>query len=365
MGGSTQSLIQIIDAIEDKVYPIVLLPKIGPAVECFKRMGIEVLIYPYVRLHCFDQKGLIEILFHPWRINFIRHLRTDLKCTRYITRILHGKRVDIVHSNYSPITIGCLLSKRLNAKHIWHIREFLDLDFNYKPYFGIPLLRRLINNADARIAVTSQVRDHWRLKRSNTWTLLNPIRKTEDICCNYHKEPYFLFCSYNLTEKKGARRAIQAFGLSKLFNEGMRLKLIGNCEPSYYESLVETAREYNCIDSIDFIPRQDDVKPFFSKATAFIMASEHEGMGRVTAEALFFGCPVIAKASGGSLDLIRDGVTGYLFETLEECASKMRQAYSSDTSFLISNGLSFAKENLTQEVYGPKILDIYHSVISS
>ena len=162
LGGSTQSLIQMIDAIKDKISPIVLLPKIGPAVDCFKRMGIEVLIYPYVRLHCFKRKGLIEILFHPWRINFIRHLRIDQKCTRYVTRILHGKRIDIVHSNYSPITIGCFLSKRLKAKHIWHIREFLDLDFSYNAYLGIPLLRRLINNADARIAVSSQVRDHWR-----------------------------------------------------------------------------------------------------------------------------------------------------------------------------------------------------------
>ena len=55
------------------------------------------------------------------------------------------------------------------------------------------------------------------------------------------------------------------------------------------------------------------------------MTSEFEALGRVTAEAMFYGCPVIAHATGGTLDLVKDGETGYLYNTIDECAELIRK----------------------------------------
>ena len=94
------------------------------------------------------------------------------------------------------------------------------------------------------------------------------------------------------------------------------------------------------------------------------MASECEGLGRVTAEAMFYGCPVVAHASGGTLDLVKDGITGYLFHTVDECAKLIRKVCTTDQEQVIMQAQRFAVNNLSQEIYGPKIMEVYESVLN-
>ena len=157
--------------------------------------------------------------------------------------------------------------------------------------------------------------------------------------------------------------------MSKLFvpshdNEApIRLKLIGKCKESYREELMALAESYGCAEYVDFIPVQEDVKAFFAQAKAYINPSVNEGMGRTTAEAMFYGCPVIAHASGGTLDLVRDGETGYLFNTVEECAELMRKVCTADQEEMILRAQEFARENLSIDNYGKKLLEVYNSVL--
>ena len=129
------------------------------------------------------------------------------------------------------------------------------------------------------------------------------------------------------------------------------------------EWAVAKAGGYGCAEYIDFIPAQKDVKPYFSQAMAFINSSVNEGMGRTTAEAMFYGCPVIAYASGGTLDLVKDGETGYLFNTVEECAELMRKVCTTNQEDIILRAQEFAKQNLSIENYGSKIMEVYNSVL--
>jgi glycosyltransferase involved in cell wall biosynthesis len=94
------------------------------------------------------------------------------------------------------------------------------------------------------------------------------------------------------------------------------------------------------------------------------MCSKNEGLGRVTAEAMLAGCPVIAHASGGTLDLIRHNDTGYLFNTIDECAHLIQHVVTSNQDKTIDNALLFANENFLEESYGKKVLDIYKRTLS-
>ena len=126
---------------------------------------------------------------------------------------------------------------------------------------------------------------------------------------------------------------------------------------------MDTVREHHVEEAVEFVPCQSGVKPWYAHATCFIMASDYEGLGRVTAEAMFFGCPVVAHATGGSLDLVKDGETGYLFNTIEDCADLLRKVCLSDNEQMILRAQEFVKDNLSQEVYGPKILEVYNTVL--
>jgi glycosyltransferase involved in cell wall biosynthesis len=244
------------------------------------------------------------------------------------------------------------------------VREFCDLHFNFEIYKGIPRLRKLINSADARIAISTAIAEHWQMPTQDTWVINDACRKMNDACYVSNKEKYLLFSSYNLTEAKGTRIAIIAFAKSGVAKQGYILKLMGNCSETYENSLRKTMVEFGVENVVEFVPCQPNIKPYFAHATAYIMASECEGLGRVTAEAMFYGCPVVAHASGGTLDMVKDGKTGYLFHTIDECAELIKKVCTENQEKIILQAQQFAIEYLSQEIYGPKIMEVYESVLN-
>jgi glycosyltransferase involved in cell wall biosynthesis len=52
----------------------------------------------------------------------------------------------------------------------------------------------------------------------------------------------------------------------------------------------------------------------FASADVFFLPSRTETLGLVLLEAMASGCPVVAAAEGGIVDVIQDGVTGHLFD---------------------------------------------------
>lgn len=365
MGGATASLFNLIEGIKDAVSPIVLFPEYGSGYDFFTEHGIRCYVHPFVKLYQFKKNCFCDVLTRPWRWHPIKKVRIDLGCARFIKKQLQGQKIDIVHTNTSPNDVGVYLSKMLHSKHVWHVRECLDLHLNIEMYGGMPKLISKINHADARIAVSSFVAAHWQMKKESTYIIHDAARPKKDAEYVSSKDKTVLFVSYNITEQKGARMAVEAFGKSDLCKERVELLLVGHCEEDYKQSLLETASKCGCKQNVRFLPCQSDVKPFFLKAMAFVMASRAEGLPRVVSEAMFFGCPVLAYSeSGGALDQVKDGETGYVFNSIEECAALLRKVYMGDNETMILRAQEFVKSNMSQEVYGPKILEVYNAVLN-
>ena len=90
------------------------------------------------------------------------------------------------------------------------------------------------------------------------------------------------------------------------------------------------------------------------------MCSKNEAMGRVTVEALFNGCPVIGYDGGGTPEIIKDGINGFLFKTPEQCAWAMQQVLNPEiSSRIIENGFDAVRQYFTEESYRDKLLSIY------
>ncbi len=364
LGGSTKSLYDLIESVKTRVNPIVLFSREGVAYYFFVAHGIESFVYPFVFLHKLTENRLKDVWLHPWRWHSIKKWRKDIGCAVFLKKKLGGRKIDIIHTNTSPNDVGVYLSKFFNAKHVWHVRECLDEHDHVEVYGGRERLVRMINDADARIAISSYVRNHWKMVDRNTFLILDGICSKEDAVYLTPKDKFVLFVSYNLTEAKGCHIAIRAFGKSRLYEDGYRLVMMGNCKDEFKFSLMATARESLCDQYIVFRPCQNQVKLVFEKASALIMASRYEGLGRVTAEAMFYGCPVIAHASGGTLDLIQNEKTGFLFTDVEECAELLRKVCLNDQEKMILQAQQFVLENLSTEFYGQRIMEVYRSLYS-
>jgi len=94
--------------------------------------------------------------------------------------------------------------------------------------------------------------------------------------------------------------------------EGLKLKVVGNGpELDWLKNLA--GPETTFLGWVD----DDHLKQLYTQAKALIFPAEDEDFGIVPVEAQLFGCPVLAHASGGSLETVKPGVSGVLFDRLD------------------------------------------------
>lgn len=355
LAGSTYSLYNLIHSVNEWVDPVVLVQEKGVVNDFFKNKGIETIVSSY-RRNLFNYVGGRRILLYIPRIckDFICN---HVACIR-LDRLLKKQDIKIVHSNSTVVEFGILLSKKIGAKHVWHLREFMDLDFNFNPLGGMKQLRKKINKADAVIAISHPIANHWRIsEEQKIFVIWDAIRPFNEIMYIERKEKFFLFCCATLSDTKGADVAVTAFAYSGLAQKGYRLLMIGACSSEYRKKL-DSIYTLN----IEYLGYQKEIKHFMKKSQAFLMCSKHEGLGRTTVEAMFYGCPVLARRAGGTQDFIVDRINGLFFDTVQECASLMNFCVENDLSELCKNANQFVAGNFTEEVYGKKIMDIYRMI---
>lgn len=359
LGGAAHSLYYMIKSIKNFIEPIVLLSDFGFTYDFFTQHGIECYVCKFSS--CVKKKGTTRniLLFLPL---LIQRLIINLRC---VHRIHNAKlHIDLVHSNSSITSIGYFIAKREKVNHIWHIREFMDSDYGLEPFMGWDILRNRMRKSQKVIAISKAVYFHWRLNETcNSVILWNAVRSYKSAICEKTKRKYFLFCAGSLSDSKGADFAVKSFVMSKLYMKSYSLKLIGSYSEEYKEKLLEIVNE-NGVDkeSIEFLGHVEDVDSVMKFATAFLMCSKNEGLGRVTIEAMFNGCPILARDTGGTLDFIANGENGYLFHDENQCAALMNSVAESDNTKIIKRAQEFAIEHFSLENYGSKIMEIYNSI---
>ena len=360
-GGSTLSMKDMILTLKGRIKPIVLVSEEGDVSREMNALGIECLIIPYPS----DFFKAPSIAFLPFWL--IYTLRYKIKCLTFFRKIsseLKGYNIDIVHSNTSAIDVGCELARMFHAKHIWHIREMLDT-FSYIKFVGksINSLKDKMATADKLIFISSACQQHWRVKTpmSKQIAIGDAVRSKSETSYIEQKKDYFLFCAVWLSEFKGTDIAIKAFAASGLAKDGYRLKLIGKYKKRYRAKLDKLSRQLNVEEFIDYLGLIDsnEVKSYMIEATAFLQCSKIEGLGRTAIEAMFYGCPVIARNCGGSLDFIRNHETGFLWNTIEDFSSALRLVVSTDVRSIVVNAHKEVSEKYSMELYGDKIMNIY------
>lgn len=121
-----------------------------------------------------------------------------------------------------------------------------------------------------------------------------------------------------LVDKKGVHHLLEAFGLLRQQEAGLRLTIVGD---GPLRGTLEAQAERLCITgSVTFAGARPpaEIPGFFQRAALFVMPSvvadsgDQEGLGLVAAEAMSCGCPVVAHDIPAVRDLVLHGQTGLL-----------------------------------------------------
>jgi len=112
----------------------------------------------------------------------------------------------------------------------------------------------------------------------------------------------------DLIKRKNYSAAIEA--ISKADNKKLKYLICGRGPE--LESLKELAQSLNVSNQIHFLGFRNDIKELTQIADIFLFTTFQEGMPRSMMEAMASGLPCIASKIRGNVDLIEDGVNGFL-----------------------------------------------------
>lgn len=255
--------------------------------------------------------------------------------------------VDIIHSNSSREDLGSMLALKYNKPLVWHIREMGDGCYSYRKGSI-----KLMNRAAAEfIAVSDAVKSHWAGKGLDG----KRIHKIYDgVAEEGHKKKYlrdadrkirFLMVG-RISQAKGQDQVIRALGLLKEEQKKkVWLDFVGGCNGAYRETLARMVKEYGLSPSVRFLGYQNDFGKNIRKYDCGIMCSLTEGFGRVTAEYMMAGLPVIASDIPTNRELVFGNGNGLLYQCGNVLDLKEKIAWLLDHPYLLEQMGKKAREH--------------------
>ena len=298
-------------------------------------------------------------------------LAMNLAVLPLLVRKVRQWNVDLIHTNSSVTPIGALTAEALGLPHTWHVREFGNLDFNLRYDWGEFPFRLLMSRSTVAIAVSRAVRNHVLsgIDVPSHVVYNGVISKSRLVQINEKcqkrgenlSETYTFAIIGQISPSKGQKQALRA--LYRLKQEGTKSRLLvaGSGSEDHMESLRELHRALELQKDVSLLGYVSDPFEVYREADAVLMCSPHEAMGRVTAEAMATGKPVIGYNSDGTAELVDHKHNGLLYDGTDEDLAHCMQCFVDDPLWARSlgqNGHEEAHRKYTNEVYARQVYDI-------
>lgn len=365
LNGSGRSMLSLMDRLRDRVIFYLLTTKTdGLLVEEAKKTGATVLQKHYFRW--IYEKGSDENWEH-WKNRWkCYHNEKNEQVARELAEFVINERIDIVHTNVGVIDIGARIKKLCNVKHIWHFREFADLDFNMYPLVTRETYINTINDySDKCVFVSNAVFNHYDFVKSGKKLLIYNGIEDEGIAEHGDGNCISILMSGMVCEAKGQMIAAKACG--ELISEGydITLYIAGICDKQSEKDLYKV-----CSSGLVLCGYVKNMKELRRKIDIQLVCSKNEGFGRPTVEAMLAEIPVIGSHSGGTPELIPDeNAGGLLFIPGDylDLKEKIKYLYlSSERRISIGkNGRKRALKMFSIDRYVNRVYETYKEVVNS
>jgi glycosyltransferase involved in cell wall biosynthesis len=362
--GANQSLLQLILELKQKgVDPMVLLPSLESKSVSFhdnlKRNEIC-----YITSFFYPAKGekrwksLIKIL-----LNMLLYIVALWKLRNY--------HFDIVHTNTSVIDIGKVISRFKGSKHVWHLREFGDLDYKMYHPLGNYGQCQMYKGADAYIAISKRIYEHYKsYVNTNKMHLIYNGINNDVFIPSTHDNNVLNFCMAGYVfPTKNQFLAVQAIDiLHKRGLSNFHLTILGDGKEEYLHLIKSFINENQIGTYVTMAGYCSNVPERLSHMDVGLMLSENEAFGRVTVEYEMSNLAVIASKSGANMEIIDDDKTGILLKDMnaKELADKMQYLIQNreEVNRISKNGRKDALNRFLSTQNSHAILELYHEILS-
>ncbi len=313
LSGGEIALLRLLPHL-DRVEPHVLLAEDGPLVARLHLDGIST-----------------EVLALG---DSVRHLRKGAVHRRglspgvagvtatYVLRLaarLRQLRPDLVHANSLKAGVyGSLAARLAGVPIIWHVRDRIEDD--YLPREAVLLVRRMSRYVATAVVANSQSTMETLAAPSKTGAIYSVLPEVlGDVPLRHRASggPLTFGIVGRLAPWKGQDLFLRAF--AHAFPRGdQRATIVGAAlfgEDEFAAGLPRLADALGIADRVEFRGYRTDVWDELSRIDVLVHASvTPEPFGQVILEGMAAGVPVIAARAGGPAEILRDDVTGVLYE---------------------------------------------------
>jgi glycosyltransferase involved in cell wall biosynthesis len=372
--GANRSLLNLIDGLKEyDLEPYVICPGRGDLVKALNSRKIPVAIFPLQYWIDIDKEK--NNLFGRY-YQAARRLRRNFKVLPRIEEQLKEWQIDIIYTNASVTPIGAFAAQRLKLPHVWHLREFIDLDYGFKLDWSKFSLKFFLKQADAIIAISEAIRAyhlkgfsskkvHVIYNGVNTLSQFDRLHEIRQTAKENNKLYTFALVGL-LHPGKGQDTAIKAVASLVKDFPNIRLAIVGGSgKKDYPEYLKQLTEELKVTDKVEFWGYVKDPYTVYLEADAMLMCSQYEAMGRVTAEAMSACLPVIGYDNAGTSELIQHEYAGLLYQNgHQELAACMRRFLENPSwaRELGENAWQVARQKYCVEAYAKNVYEVLLSV---
>lgn len=316
-GGGAKSLLELVGLLHKKGIQIVVVnPRANKLNQILTCQGIENYPVGYqlniCRKDCNGFKYCLKYL--------IKYLRYKI-CQRIgiinLKRRVNFNDIDIIHINNSVEDIGVYFSKKYSIPIVWHLREFGDLDFDFK-YFHKNIGKYISDNSCKVVAISNAIKEAWigkGIDSNKVVTITHGINPDRVISKSSRSDSVKIVFAGKIASPKGQFDFIKVIAsLPENYKRQLSLDLYGDCSADYRKEIDKFLKDNDLTSIVSFKGFSDNLKELLCNYDVGVVNSRCEAMGRVTIEYMMAGLCVLASNRGANNELTENGRYGIIYE---------------------------------------------------
>ena len=314
VGGAEHGLIDIVRTLDRRRFrPIAALPCRGPLADRLAAEDVPVHILPLQRLRRRD--GRLRLALSAAGV---------LPAARRLAGLLRREGVSLLHANSDRAQVhGALAARWAGIPSVWHHRDLVGL--------GVagPCLARLSSKI---VATSGAVREHLRSfapRAGNVVTIHNGIDTDRfdparfagaapgggDRPVQAARQKMVAMVAHMVPWKKHAL-FLRAAAQVAAAEPGVRFAIAGTDltgdHAAYVDELQGLSLELGLSGKLTFAGHVADMPALLAGIDVLVHPADREPFGRVVAEAMAMGRPVVAVNAAGPGEIVRHGTDGFL-----------------------------------------------------
>lgn len=361
--GAEQSLLQLVKELvaDYGVVCTVVMPGSGPLVQAMEEVGAACIPAQYGWWG-----ALPPATVEP---GALRHLESQIAAlARDILPTISQIDPDFLWTQTLVIPWGAVVAALLGKPHVWSVCEYGELDHGIR--FFAPFAKVLEDIMASSTFVYTGGRtlgealfpgagaDRWQALHRNIEVPVLPENPVPTGL--FRREGALRLAVFaTLHQNKGQEDAIQA--VAELTAEGrdVELLLAGQVHAGHWPRLEALIAKHGLLDRVRTPGFVVDRFPAMREADIILVCSRREAFGRVGAEAMLLGKPVIYTGGGCSLEYMVDGYTGLSYPPGDAgaLAESIRHlaADPGAREALGKQAQAYARARFSREAYGGEV----------